>query len=130
MYLENDPELERCDEELRRNDERRKKILERKNRRIRQIREKQLRDKEAWMKKLIPLLDKSLEERFGPLYWYGCSVEDICTGVLFMEIAADPAKAENASGMEDQKEDPCKQPGQPMSEKNTRSKHVNKNTEM
>ena len=45
-----------------------------------QIREKQLKDKEAWMKKFIPLLDKTLEERLGELYWYGHAAEDICTG--------------------------------------------------
>ena len=50
------------------------------NRRMRQIREKQLKDKEAWMKKFIPLLDKTLEERLGELYWYGHAAEDICTG--------------------------------------------------
>jgi len=86
MDLENDLELERCDEELRRLDERRKKVVERKNRRIRQIREKQLKDKEAWMKKLIPLLDKTLQEQFGALYWYGCSAEDICEGVAEMKM--------------------------------------------
>ena len=108
MYLENDPELERCDEELRRNDERRKKILERKNRRIRQIREKQLRDKEAWMKKLVPLLDKSLEERFGSLFWYSCSVEDICGGVIQMEIPGRPAKGADLSETEKTEEDKCR----------------------
>ena len=92
MYLENDPELERCDEELRKNDDRRKKILERKNRRIRQIREKQLKDKEAWVKKLIPLLDKTLEECRGSLYWYAFSVEDLCAGVSRIEIPAEPAR--------------------------------------
>ena len=90
MGLENDLELERIDEELRRNDERRKKILERKNRRIRQIREKQLKDKEAWMKKLIPLLDKTMEDHLGSLYWYGCSVEDVCAGLSRMEIPVVP----------------------------------------
>jgi len=85
MDMGNDLELERCDEELKRIEERRKKVLERKNRRLRQIREKQLKDKEAWMKKLIPLLDKTLQNRFGTLYWYGISVEDTCEGVAQME---------------------------------------------
>ena len=98
MYLENDPELERCDEELRRNDERRKKILERKNRRIRQIRERQLKDKEAWMKKLIPLLDKTLQERSGALYWYAYSVEDICNGVAQMKLPGGPADEIRTAG--------------------------------
>ena len=89
MDMENDVELERIEDELRRHDERRKKIVERKNRRIRQIREKQLKDKEAWMKKLIPLLDKALEERFGSLYWYTCSAEDICAGVGKMALSAE-----------------------------------------
>ena len=47
---------------------------------MRQIREKQLKDKEAWVKKFIPLLDKTLEERLGELYWYDHAAEDICTG--------------------------------------------------
>ena len=76
-----DMELERIEEEIRRHDERRKRLVERKNRRLRQIREKQLKDKEAWMKKFIPLLDKTLEERFGELYWYSCEAEDICAGM-------------------------------------------------
>ena len=67
--MAHDMELERIEEEIRRHDERRKRLIERKNRRLRQIREKQLKDKEAWMKKFIPLLDKTLEERFGELYW-------------------------------------------------------------
>ena len=105
MYLENDLELERCDEELRRNDERRKKILERKNRRIRQIREKQLKDKDAWVKKLIPLLDKALEDRLGSLYWYRCSAEDICVCVTQMEIPAGLAKEADVSETEKVEED-------------------------
>ena len=78
--MAHDVELERIEEEIRRHDERRKRLVERKNRRMRQIREKQLKDKEAWMKKFIPLLDKTLEERLGELYWYGHAAEDICTG--------------------------------------------------
>ena len=98
MDLENDLELERCDEELRRNDERRKKILERKNRRIRQIRERQLKDKEAWMKKLIPLLDKALQERSGALYWYAYSVEDICNGVAQMKLPGESSDEIRTAG--------------------------------
>ena len=82
-----DMELERIEEEIRRHDERRKRLVERKNRRLRQIREKQLKDKEAWMKKFIPLLDKTLEERFGPLYWYSCTSEDICTWISRIKTA-------------------------------------------
>ena len=78
--MAHDVELERIEEEIRRHDERRKRLVERKNRRMRQIREKQLKDKEAWMKKFIPLLDKTLEERLGELYWYGHAAEGICTG--------------------------------------------------
>lgn len=79
--MANDMELERIEEEIRRHDERRKRLIERKNRRLRQIREKQLKDKEAWMKKFIPLLDKTLEERLGELYWYGYAADDICAGM-------------------------------------------------
>ena len=79
--MAHDMELERIAEEIRRHDERRKRLVERKNRRLRQIREKQLKYKEAWMKKFIPLLDKTLEELFGELYWYSCEAEDICTGM-------------------------------------------------
>ena len=86
MDMENDLELERCDEELRKIDERRKKILERKNRRIRQIRERQLKDKEAWVKKVIPLLDRTLQEKVGSLFWYVCTPEDFCDGVAQMEL--------------------------------------------
>ncbi|MBR1899570.1 MAG: hypothetical protein IJ820_00700 [Lachnospiraceae bacterium] len=86
MDMANDMELERIDKELRRHDERRKKILERKNRRIRQIRERQLKDKEAWMKRFLPLLDKTLAEKIGVLYWYDCGVEEICAGISQMEI--------------------------------------------
>ena len=78
--MAHDVELERIEEEIRRHDERRKRLVERKNRRMRQIREKQLKDKEVWMKKFIPLLDKTLEERLGELYWYDHAAEDICTG--------------------------------------------------
>ena len=88
MDMENDLELERCDEELRRIEDRRKKVLERKNRRIRQIREKQLKDKEAWIKKFMPLLDKTLAERFGGLYWYSFSTEEICAGIVRMDMPA------------------------------------------
>ena len=83
--MASDMELERIEEEIRRHDERRKRLVERKNRRLRQIREKQLKDKEAWMKKFIPLLDKTLEEGFGPLYWYSCTSEDICTWISRMK---------------------------------------------
>ena len=121
MYLENDPELERCDEELRRNDDRRKKILERKNRRIRQIREKQLKDKEAWMKKLIPLLDKTLEDCLGSLYWYGCSVEDVCVGVSKMEMPIESARKEVLSVLEKAEKDEQKQPEQQKMEKDAGS---------
>ena len=97
MDMANDMELERIDEELRRHDERRKKILERKNRRIRQIRERQLKDKEAWMKRFLPLLDKTLAEKIGVLYWYDCGVEENCAGIRRMEIHAvmDPADESN-----------------------------------
>ena len=113
MYLENDPELERCDEELRKNDDRRKKILERKNRRIRQIREKQLKDKEAWMKKLIPLLDKTMEDHLGSLYWYGCSVENVCAGLSRMEIPDVPAGEIASSVTEDADDNKHKQVSHP-----------------
>ena len=119
MDFENDLEQERCDEELRRLDERRKKVLERKNRRIRQIREKQLKDKEAWIKKLIPLLDKAFENCLGSLYWYGCSVEDICEVVSKMKIPSGPVKETASSAAEDAEKDKHKQPGQLKSEKDT-----------
>ena len=121
MGLENDLELERIDEELRRNDERRKKILERKNRRIRQIREKQLKDKEAWMKKLIPLLDKTMEDHLGSLYWYGCSVENVCAGLSRMEIP-DVPDGEMASSVTETAEDSRhKQAGHPMQDNSSGS---------
>ena len=129
MDFENDLELERCDEELRRLDERRKKILERKNRRIRQIREKQLKDKEVWMKKLIPLLDKTLEDCLGSLYWYGCSVEDICGVISKMEIPAETAREEASSVSEKSGKDEQKQPGQQKTEKNAGNHRVDDNTE-
>ena len=113
MGLENDLELERIDEELRRNDERRKKILERKNRRIRQIREKQLKDKEAWMKKLIPLFVKTMEDHLGSLYWYGCSVENVCAGLSRMEIPDVPAGEIASSVTEDADDNKHKQVSHP-----------------
>ena len=85
--MAHDMELERIEEEIRRHDERRKRLIERKNRRLRQIREKQLKDKEAWMKKFIPLLDKTLEEQFGELYWYSHAAEDICAGMEQIKVA-------------------------------------------
>ena len=85
--MAHDVELERIEEEIRRHDERRKRLVERKNRRMRQIREKQLKDKEAWMKKFIPLLDKTLEERFGELYWYSHEAEEICAGMRQIKVA-------------------------------------------
>ena len=93
-----DMELDRIEEELRRHDERRKKIVERRNRRLRQIREKQLKDKEAWMKKFIPLLDKTLEERFGELYWYSLDAEDTCDGISHMEMKAKEPGASKEKG--------------------------------
>ena len=105
MDMANDMELERIDEELRRHDERRKKILERKNRRIRQIRERQLKDKEAWMKRFLPLLDKTLAEKVGALYWYDCGVEEICAGISQMEIPAvmDPANDSNTADAKEER---------------------------
>ena len=47
--MAHDVELERIEEEIRRHDERRKRLVERKNRRMRQIREKQLKDKERFL---------------------------------------------------------------------------------
>ena len=105
MDLENDLELERCDEEIRRLDERRKKVLERKNRRMRQIREKQLKDREAWIKRIIPLFDKTLQEKLGALYWYGYSVEEICEGVKHMKLPVSPDYAADTGGTEPAEED-------------------------
>ena len=101
-----DMELDRIDEELRRHDERRKKIVERRNRRLRQIREKQLKDKEAWMKKFIPLLDKTLAERFGELYWYSLDAEDTCAGISRMEMKAEKPESpkENGAGTPDKRQ--------------------------
>ena len=103
-----DMELQRIDDEFRRLEEKRKKLIERRLRRQRQIREKQLKDKDAWMRKLIPLLDRALQERFGPLYWYGLEAEDVCRVAGGMELerqdpgseGLDPAVEEQDPGVE------------------------------
>ena len=110
MGTDMDLELERIEEEIRRHDEKRKRLVERKNRRMRQIREKQLKDKEAWMKKFIPLLDKAMEEKLGTLYWYSTGAEDICAGVRLMEIAAGRPETSGLEKSEKKKED-CKREG-------------------
>ena len=96
-----DMELQRIDDEFRRLEEKKKKLIERRLRRQRQIREKQLKDKDAWMRKLIPLLDRALQERFGPLYWYGLEAEDVCRVAGGMELERqDHGSEEPDSGVE------------------------------
>lgn len=103
-----DMELQRIDGELSRLEEKKKKLVERRLRRQRQIREKQLKDKDAWMRKLIPLLDRALQERFGPLYWYGLEAEDVCRVADGMELerpdpgseGPDPGVEESDPGVE------------------------------
>ena len=96
--MDYDMELERIEEEIRRHDERRRKLVERRNRKLRQIREKQLKDKDAWTKRLLPLLDSALEDKFGELYWYSYSPESICERVTGIE-AQDPGPVKDETSV-------------------------------
>ncbi len=76
-----DDEIRRIEEEIRKAEEKKKLLLARRSKKLREIRARQLREKEAWLKKLTAELDKALQQVHGDLYWEQLLQEDV-TGLI------------------------------------------------
>lgn len=76
-----DEELVRIDEEIRKAKEKRQQLEERKNRRLKAIREKEERERAAWLKKMMTVLDKDLREREGKLYFRDFGPEQVTEAI-------------------------------------------------
>ena len=76
-----DEELVRIDEEIRKAKEKRQQLEERKNRRLKAIREKEERERASWLKKMMTVLDKDLRETEGKLYFRDFSPEQVTDAI-------------------------------------------------
>ena len=72
-----DQELEKIEEGLKRYEGMRRKLMAQRAEKLKKIKTRQMREKEAWLKKLMPLFDRMLEKKLGNLYWYRYSLEHI-----------------------------------------------------
>ena len=76
-----DEELMRINEEIRKAKEKRQMLEDRKNRRLRQIRAKEERDRAAWLKKMMSVLDKDLSQTEGKKYFYDFGPEQVTDSI-------------------------------------------------
>lgn len=76
-----DEELMRINEEIRKAKEKRQMLEDRKNRRLREIRAKEERDRAAWLKKMMSVLDKDLSQTEGKKYFYDFGPEQVTDAI-------------------------------------------------
>ncbi len=76
-----DEELKRIEEEIRKAKEKRQALEDRKNRRMKQIRAKQERDKAVWLKRMSAVIDKTMSEMKGRMYFYEVTPEQVAEAV-------------------------------------------------
>lgn len=91
-----DEELQRIEDEIRKSRERRQALEAKKNRRLKEIREKQERDRVAWLKKMGSVLDKLLTGMEGKTYFYQVSQDQVAEAVKRGGIAPAPPSEEKA----------------------------------
>ena len=76
-----DEELMRIDEEIRKAKEKRQMLEDRKNRRLKQIRAREERDRAAWLKKMMSVLDRDLSQTEGKKYFYDFGPEQVTDAI-------------------------------------------------
>ena len=100
-----DEELKRIEEEIRKSREKRQALEARKGRRLKEIREKQERDRKAWLKRMSTCLDQTLTEMEGKTYFYQVSQQQVTEAVKRGGIAPAPASAEKGKSEKADKEE-------------------------
>lgn len=89
-----DEELQRIEEEIRKAKEKRQALEDRRTRKLREIRAKQERDRAAWLRKMSSVLDRTLTDMKGKLYFSKVTQDQVADAVRRAGILPEVKKPE------------------------------------
>ena len=89
-----DEELQRIEEEIRKAKEKRQALEDRRTRKLREIRAKQERDRAAWLRKMSAVLDRTLTDMKGKLYFSEVTQDQVADAVRRAGILPEVKKPE------------------------------------